>query len=62
LMIARINEAPAKEHFLGRFLEEAGFSDTASGYHMRRMASIAAAISEDDAIDAADEEEASETA
>jgi ATP-dependent helicase Lhr and Lhr-like helicase len=62
LLITKINDAPAKDHLLGRYLEEAGFSDTSSGYHMRRMASIATPISEEDEPEAPDEEEASETA
>jgi ATP-dependent Lhr-like helicase len=62
LLINKINDIPAKEDFLGRFLEEAGFSDTVSGYYMRRMASIATPIVEDDTPDASDDEEASETA
>ena len=62
LLISNINELPAKEHFLGRFLEEAGFSDTASGYHMRRTTSIAAAIVDEDAAGTSEEDSASETA
>jgi ATP-dependent Lhr-like helicase len=49
LLISKINDDPAKGHFLGRFLEEAGFSDTATGFHMRRVANIATTITEDDA-------------
>jgi ATP-dependent Lhr-like helicase len=37
LLIGTINEAPAREHFLARFLEEAGFINTALGYQMRRV-------------------------
>ena len=33
LLISKINDLAAKQHFLGRFLEEAGFSDTATGYY-----------------------------
>ena len=42
LLIAHINEKVAQEHFLGRFLETAGFVDTANGYQMRRMSPAAA--------------------
>jgi ATP-dependent Lhr-like helicase len=43
LLIGEINEAPAREHFLARFLEEAGFVNTALGFQMRRVAAIALA-------------------
>ncbi|HWR16602.1 MAG TPA: DEAD/DEAH box helicase [Terriglobales bacterium] len=36
LLIGEINNAPAREHFLARFLEESGFVDTALGFQMRR--------------------------
>ncbi|HTB14357.1 MAG TPA: DEAD/DEAH box helicase [Bryobacteraceae bacterium] len=36
LLIAEINDRPAKEHFLARMLEDAGFVDTAAGFQMRR--------------------------
>jgi ATP-dependent Lhr-like helicase len=36
LLIAQINGVPAREHFMARFLEEAGFVDTAMGLQMRR--------------------------
>jgi ATP-dependent helicase Lhr and Lhr-like helicase len=36
LLIGEINGTPAREHFLARFLEEAGFVDTALGWQMRR--------------------------
>ncbi|HEV2395743.1 MAG TPA: crosslink repair DNA glycosylase YcaQ family protein [Candidatus Sulfotelmatobacter sp.] len=48
ILISQINDIPAREHPLGRFLEEAGFSDTANGYHMRRMANIASTIAEEE--------------
>jgi ATP-dependent Lhr-like helicase len=41
LMIGEINDAPAREHFLARFLEEAGFVNTVLGFQMRRISSIA---------------------
>jgi len=37
LLIGEINGAPAREHFLARFLEEAGFVSTALGFQMRRV-------------------------
>ena len=42
-MIGEINDAPAREHFLARFLEEAGFVNTALGFQMRRTTAIALA-------------------
>jgi ATP-dependent Lhr-like helicase len=42
MLINEINEAPAREHFLAHFLEEAGFRDTAQGFQMRRVAGVAA--------------------
>jgi ATP-dependent Lhr-like helicase len=41
LLIGSINDAPARDHFLARFLEEAGFVNTALGFQMRRVAPIA---------------------
>jgi ATP-dependent Lhr-like helicase len=43
LLVARINDQSAKDHFMARFLEEAGFVNTAMGYHMRRVATPASA-------------------
>jgi ATP-dependent Lhr-like helicase len=37
LLIGQINDAPAREHFLARFLEEAGFVNTVLGFQMRRV-------------------------
>jgi ATP-dependent Lhr-like helicase len=62
LLISKINDLAAKEHFLGRFLEEAGFSDTATGYYMRRVASITTALIEDDEADIPETPDASELA
>jgi ATP-dependent Lhr-like helicase len=62
LLISHVNDVSAKEHFLGRFLEEAGFSETASGYHMRRRANIASAIAEEDDQDFTEEQNTPETA
>jgi ATP-dependent Lhr-like helicase len=41
LLIGEIDEQPAKEHFLSRFLEDSGFVLTASGYQLRRVAMAA---------------------
>jgi ATP-dependent Lhr-like helicase len=43
LLIEMINGAPAREHFLACYLEEAGFADTANGFQMRRITTIASA-------------------
>ncbi|HXM92975.1 MAG TPA: DEAD/DEAH box helicase [Candidatus Dormibacteraeota bacterium] len=40
LLIGTINEEPARDHFLGRFLEDAGFVNTALGFQMRRIVPI----------------------
>ena len=37
LLISEINSRPAREHFFGQFLVEAGFVLTALGYQMRRV-------------------------
>jgi ATP-dependent Lhr-like helicase len=37
LLIGTINDAPAGDHFLARFLEESGFVPTAAGFQMRRV-------------------------
>jgi ATP-dependent helicase Lhr and Lhr-like helicase len=37
LLISDINNEPAREHFLARFLEESGFTASAFGYQMRRI-------------------------
>jgi ATP-dependent helicase Lhr and Lhr-like helicase len=57
LLIGSINEVVAREHFLARFLEEAGFVNTALGFQMRRVTPIAMAEAKD-AADAAAAEEA----
>ena len=36
VLISEINSAPAREHFFGEFLAEAGFVLTPLGYQMRR--------------------------
>ncbi len=47
-LIAEINNAPASEHPLARFLLEAGFSLTAMGLQMRRAPAPASAVREGD--------------
>ena len=42
LLIGEINGAPARDHFLARFLQDASFLDTAQGFQMRRVTAIAA--------------------
>jgi ATP-dependent helicase Lhr and Lhr-like helicase len=42
LLIGDINHAPAREHFMARFLEEAGFVNTALGFQMRRVTPLLA--------------------
>jgi ATP-dependent helicase Lhr and Lhr-like helicase len=43
LLIERINDVVAREHYLARFLEESGFVNTALGFQMRRVTLIATA-------------------
>ena len=64
LLVGTINEQPAREHFLARFLEAAGFVSTVLGFQMRRVHSMTAPSRDDDPIDNADdnEPEISETA
>jgi ATP-dependent helicase Lhr and Lhr-like helicase len=52
LLIGSINDVAAREHFLARFLEEAGFVNTTWGFQMRRVAPIA--IASDAAKEVAD--------
>jgi ATP-dependent Lhr-like helicase len=40
LLVAEIDGLVAREHFLARFLEDAGFVATANGYQMRRVAQV----------------------
>ena len=55
LLIGEINGAPAREHFLGKFLEDAGFVDTALGFQMRRVTPISTADTDD--VEATEEDE-----
>jgi ATP-dependent Lhr-like helicase len=60
LLIGSLNEVVAREHFLARFLEEAGFVNTALGFQMRRVTPIAMAEAQDAADTAAREEAAND--
>jgi ATP-dependent Lhr-like helicase len=60
LLIGEINDAPAREHFLSRFLKEAGFVDTALGFQMRRVAPRFSSILPSRAANDAVEEEGSD--
>jgi ATP-dependent Lhr-like helicase len=51
LLIEKINDAPAAEHFLAGFLEESGFVLTASGFQMRRVAAAVLPVREDEVDD-----------
>jgi len=46
LLIGSIDDVPAREHFLARFLEEAGFINTALGFQMRRIRPLALSANE----------------
>lgn len=56
LLIATINGEPAGEHFLARFLEDAGFVVTAMGFQMRRGTPAASTSTEvfDDIVEEED--------
>jgi hypothetical protein len=41
LLIGAIDGAPAREHFLARFLEDAGFVNTTLGFQIRHVTPIA---------------------
>jgi ATP-dependent Lhr-like helicase len=53
LLIGEIDDVPAREHFLARFFEEAGFVNTALGFQMRRIVpSATAALAMEDEVEA----------
>jgi ATP-dependent Lhr-like helicase len=56
LLVGTVNEAPAAEHFLARFLEESGFVHTAVGFQLRRVTAAALAAQDSEV----DEEELAE--
>jgi ATP-dependent Lhr-like helicase len=47
LLIGEIDGFPARQHFLARFLEDAGFVETAAGFQMRRVLPTLAAAEVD---------------
>src|SRR5262249_8873924 len=62
LLIGQINDAPAREHFLGRFLKDAGFIDTSLGFQMRRVSPFVSNLAVPDDPAEAGDENISETA
>ncbi len=62
LLIGDIDGEPAREHFLGRFLQDAGFVETALGFQMRRITPITPIASEVVSSDEADPDDSAETA
>ncbi len=48
LLVGEINDSPAREHFLGRFLLDAGFVETALGFQMRRITAVTPVVGETD--------------
>jgi ATP-dependent Lhr-like helicase len=61
LLIEEISGSPAREHFLARFLVDAGFVDTAFGFQMRRITAVVPVTSQAE-VDSEHEEENAETA
>src|ERR1700683_814279 len=60
LLIGMINDAPAREHPLARFMEDAGFVNTALGFQMRRVSPLLAPAALTDPIDLDDSAETAE--
>jgi ATP-dependent Lhr-like helicase len=60
LLIGEINGMPAREHFLGSFLKDSGFVDTALGFQMRRGTPVP--ISTVEPTDEDEEDDSAETA
>ena len=56
LLIGEINEAPAREHPLAPYLEDAGFVNTVLGYQMRRTKPLILSAETTDANDPDDED------
>jgi ATP-dependent Lhr-like helicase len=54
LLIGEINNAPAREHFLAPYLEDARFVNTVLGYQMRRTKPLI--VTADPAVDGEDED------
>ena len=59
LLIGEINDAPAREHFLAGFLEDAGFVSTTLGLQMRRVTAFHHTLPNASVPDDIDEEDAS---
>ena len=57
LLLGTINEQPAREHFMARFLEDAGFVNTVLGFQMRRVHSIGTPVIAGDGEEDAEEDE-----
>jgi ATP-dependent Lhr-like helicase len=58
ILIAEINNEPARQHYFGHFLEEAGFVPTPLGYQMRRpRGSVEPSVSNDDSYEDSDQGE-----
>jgi ATP-dependent Lhr-like helicase len=51
LLISSINDQPTSDHFLGRFLEGAGFSPSAAGFQMRRVFTTPEPVESDEDAD-----------
>jgi ATP-dependent Lhr-like helicase len=51
LLIETINEMPANDHFLARFLEESGFLPSTAGFQMRRSTAAQLSAVDEDADD-----------
>jgi ATP-dependent Lhr-like helicase len=63
LFIGEINGQPAREHYLARYLQDAGFVETSMGYQMRRVNPVTPIAGEAATSDEADaDEETTETA
>ena len=54
LLIGEINNAPAREHFLARYLEDARFVNSVLGYQMRRSKPLI--VTADPTVDAEDQD------
>src|ERR1700678_899251 len=57
LLLGTINDQPAREHFLARFLEDAGFVNTVLGFQMRRVQSIGTPAHEEEPLDLVEEDD-----
>ena len=57
LLVGTINDRPAREHFLARFLEDAGFVNTVLGFQMRRVHSMGAPALQEEPLDSVEDDE-----